>query len=188
MRNIAAFPLAIPLMADPGAITAVVLLAGRAGGDPLHLGVLLGVVAVVLALCFAVFISPRASRRCSEPPAMSCCRACSACYLAALAVQFVIDGVRAALARARAIPSPRPLVPAESGDPEPHLDWIPAFTGMSGCTITTALRTESRRPCRLICRRRPMPACARAQRSARSSRSRRRCRRPPRRRRACRAW
>ena len=34
VRNIAAFPLAIPLMAGPGAITATVLLAGRARGDP----------------------------------------------------------------------------------------------------------------------------------------------------------
>src|ERR1017187_912237 len=33
VRNIAAFPLAIPLMAGPGAITATVLLAGRSGGD-----------------------------------------------------------------------------------------------------------------------------------------------------------
>ena len=38
VRNIAAFPLAIPLMAGPGAITATVLLAGRAGGDPHALG------------------------------------------------------------------------------------------------------------------------------------------------------
>ncbi len=34
VRNIAAFPLAIPLLAGPGAITATVLLAGRAGGKP----------------------------------------------------------------------------------------------------------------------------------------------------------
>ncbi len=33
IRNIAAFPLAIPLMAGPGAITATMLLAGHAGGD-----------------------------------------------------------------------------------------------------------------------------------------------------------
>ena len=38
VRNIAAFPLAIPLMAGPGAITATVLLSGRASGDPLRLG------------------------------------------------------------------------------------------------------------------------------------------------------
>src|SRR2546430_13547854 len=34
VRNIAAFPLAIPLMAGPGAITATVFLARRAGGAP----------------------------------------------------------------------------------------------------------------------------------------------------------
>src|SRR5664279_5392753 len=56
VRNIAAFPLAIPLMAGPGAITAAVLLAGRAGGDLTRLGVLLGVIAAVLALCFVVFL------------------------------------------------------------------------------------------------------------------------------------
>src|SRR5512135_2822523 len=56
VRNIAAFPLAIPLMAGPGAITATVLLAGRAGGNPVHLSVLLGVIAGVLALCFVVFL------------------------------------------------------------------------------------------------------------------------------------
>src|SRR5580692_7566158 len=40
-RNIAAFPLAIPLMAGPGAITATVLLAGRAEGNLLLLAVLI---------------------------------------------------------------------------------------------------------------------------------------------------
>ena len=34
VRATAAFPLAIPLLAGPGAITATVLLAGRAGGNP----------------------------------------------------------------------------------------------------------------------------------------------------------
>ncbi len=80
VRNIAAFPLAIPLMAGPGAITASVLLAGRAGGDPWHLAWLLGVIAVVLALCFIVFVARRAHRvaaRHHRP--MSCSRACSAC-------------------------------------------------------------------------------------------------------------
>src|SRR5690348_6059367 len=54
VRNIAAFPLAIPLMAGPGAITATVLLAGRSGGDPLRIAMLLAVIAVVLTICLAV--------------------------------------------------------------------------------------------------------------------------------------
>src|SRR5580704_3270875 len=39
-RNIAAFPLAIPLLAGPGAITATVLLAGRANGNLMLIAVL----------------------------------------------------------------------------------------------------------------------------------------------------
>src|SRR6478609_25073 len=41
IRNVAAFPLAIPLMAGPGAITAMILLAGRAEASPLALALLL---------------------------------------------------------------------------------------------------------------------------------------------------
>ncbi len=47
VRNVAAFPLAIPLMAGPGAITATVLLAGRSEGDPMRLAILLAVIAFV---------------------------------------------------------------------------------------------------------------------------------------------
>ena len=98
VRNIAAFPLAIPLMAGPGAITASVLLASRAGGDPVHMGVLLGVVAAVLALCFAVFaLAARIAALLGTTANVVLSRLLGV-LLAALAVQFVIDGVRAALA------------------------------------------------------------------------------------------
>ena len=98
VRNIAAFPLAIPLMAGPGAITATVLLAGRAGGDPVHLGVLLGVIAAVLALCFVVFaIAAMVARLLGTTGNIVLSRLLGV-LLAALAVQFVVDGVRAVLA------------------------------------------------------------------------------------------
>jgi multiple antibiotic resistance protein len=98
VRNIAAFPLAIPLMAGPGAITASVLLAGRAGGDPVHMGVLLGVVAAVLALCFAVFaLAVRIATLLGTTANVVLSRLLGV-LLAALAVQFVIDGVRLAMA------------------------------------------------------------------------------------------
>src|SRR2546421_2752292 len=51
VRDIAAFPLAIPLMAGPGAITAIVLLSGRAAGDPLRLAVLIAIIAAAMAAC-----------------------------------------------------------------------------------------------------------------------------------------
>src|SRR5215470_2059168 len=56
VRNVAAFPLAIPLMAGPGAITATLLLAGRAGGDLVALAELISVIAAVIAICLAVFL------------------------------------------------------------------------------------------------------------------------------------
>ncbi len=46
IRNVAAFPLAIPLMAGPGSITATMLLADRANGDWLALAGLLAIIAV----------------------------------------------------------------------------------------------------------------------------------------------
>jgi MarC family membrane protein len=98
VRNIAAFPLAIPLMAGPGAITASVLLAGRAGGDLMRLGTLLGVIAAVLALCFIVFaLAARIATLLGTTGNVVLSRLLGV-LLAALAVQFVIDGVRAALA------------------------------------------------------------------------------------------
>jgi multiple antibiotic resistance protein len=97
VRNIAAFPLAVPLMAGPGAITATVLLAGRAGGEPIHLAILLGAIAAVLASCFAVFtLASRIARLMGTTGNIVLSRLLGV-LLAALAVQFVIDGVRAAL-------------------------------------------------------------------------------------------
>lgn len=98
VRNIAAFPLAIPLMAGPGAITASVLLAGRADGEPLRLAILLAVIALVLALCFAVFsLAARIAKLIGITGNVVLSRLLGV-LLAALAVQYVIDGVRAALA------------------------------------------------------------------------------------------
>jgi multiple antibiotic resistance protein len=98
VRNIAAFPLAIPLMAGPGAITATVLLAGRSGGDPLRLGLLLAVIAVVLAICLLVFtVAARIGKLIGTTGNIVMSRLLGV-LLAALAVQFVIDGVRVAIA------------------------------------------------------------------------------------------
>src|SRR5215469_2292559 len=56
VRHIAAFPLAIPLMAGPGAITAIVLLAAQVDAKPLYLLALIGMIVVVITLCVAVFL------------------------------------------------------------------------------------------------------------------------------------
>ena len=97
-RNLAAFPLAIPLMAGPGAITATILLAGRAGGSPVLLGLLIGVIVVVVAICFAAFLfAGRVARLFGSTGNMVLSRLLGV-ILAALAVQYVIDAVRAVIA------------------------------------------------------------------------------------------
>ena len=97
VRNIAAFPLAIPLMAGPGAITAAVLLAGHGNRDATHLIVLLAVIVLVMALCAAVFLfCARIGKLLGVTGNIVLSRLLGV-LLAALAVQYVIDGVRAVL-------------------------------------------------------------------------------------------
>jgi multiple antibiotic resistance protein len=95
VRNIAAFPLAIPLLAGPGALTATVLLAGRAHGNLLLVGLLLAVVVFVALSCFVAFyFAQRISRLLGLTGNIVLSRLLGV-LLAALAVQYVVDGVRA---------------------------------------------------------------------------------------------
>jgi len=98
VRNVAAFPLAIPLLAGPGAITAAVLLAGRAERDPVLLGMLIVVIVAVAAASFVSFaLAERIGRLLGMTGNIVLSRLLGV-LLAALAVQYVIDGIRAALA------------------------------------------------------------------------------------------
>jgi multiple antibiotic resistance protein len=93
IRNVAAFPLAIPLMAGPGSITATILLAGRAGSDWAALAALLAIIAVIMALCYLVFLtSERVAKMLGATGNIVLTRLLGV-ILAALAVQFVIDGM-----------------------------------------------------------------------------------------------
>ena len=99
VRNIAAFPLAIPLMAGPGALTATVLLSGQAAFRPLYLAILIGVIAAIAALCLVVFLAASRIERGLGTTGNVLLSKLQGVLLAALAVQFVIDGLRAVLAR-----------------------------------------------------------------------------------------
>jgi multiple antibiotic resistance protein len=93
IRNVAAFPLAIPLMSGPGSITATMLLAGRAGSDWPALGGLMGIIALVMLLCYLTFLTAeRVSRLLGTTGNVVLTRMLGV-VLAALAVQFVINGV-----------------------------------------------------------------------------------------------
>jgi multiple antibiotic resistance protein len=93
IKNIAAFPLAIPLMAGPGAITATILLAGRANDEWSMLGGLMLVIAAIMFISYACFLlSDQISRLLGTTGNIVLTRLLGV-ILAALAVQFVIDGV-----------------------------------------------------------------------------------------------
>jgi multiple antibiotic resistance protein len=96
--NIAAFPLAIPLMAGPGAITAVVLLYGRTNGDLTLIGMLFGVIAAVGLVCLISFLAAGRIGKLIGGTGNIVLSRLLGVLLAAMAVQFVLDGVRAALA------------------------------------------------------------------------------------------
>jgi multiple antibiotic resistance protein len=97
LRNVAAFPLAIPLMAGPGAITATLLLAGQASGKPISLAILIAVVVAVCALCLGVFLLANRVDRLLGTTGNVVSSRLLGVLLAALAVQYVIDGVRVVL-------------------------------------------------------------------------------------------
>src|SRR5215467_7685601 len=96
VHNIAAFPLAIPLMAGPGAITAIVLLAGQA--RPPQLAILLCIVAGVLIICALAFLSASRIEGFLGLTGNTVLSRLLGVLLAALAVQYVVDGVRAVAA------------------------------------------------------------------------------------------
>jgi multiple antibiotic resistance protein len=98
VRNVAAFPLAIPLLAGPGAITAAVLLAGRANRDLVLLAVLIAVVIVVAAAALVSFLLAERLGRLLGMTGNIVLSRLLGVLLAALAVQYVVDGIRAVLA------------------------------------------------------------------------------------------
>jgi multiple antibiotic resistance protein len=98
-QHIAAFPLGIPLMAGPGAITAMVLLAGRMDGNWLGLALLIVVMAAVLAIALAVFLASQQLNRMMGVQGQVVMGRLLGVLLAALSVQYVADGILALTAR-----------------------------------------------------------------------------------------
>jgi multiple antibiotic resistance protein len=93
VKNVAAFPLAIPLIAGPGAITAMILLAGRTNGQ-VELGVILFAVAgLVMLTNFVAFLGAERISRALGVTGRAVSTRMLGIILAALAVQFMVDGV-----------------------------------------------------------------------------------------------
>ncbi|HET7478208.1 MAG TPA: MarC family protein [Rubrobacteraceae bacterium] len=93
-QDISVFPLAIPLLAGPGGITTVLL---YTGGGPEQIALFLAVLLVVLLLTLiSLLIAPRIMRLFGETGANVLSRVLGV-LLAALAVQFVLDGIHISL-------------------------------------------------------------------------------------------
>jgi multiple antibiotic resistance protein len=92
-RDLTVFPLAFPLIAGPGAMTTVVLLMGRANGDPLQIGGVLGVLGAVLVLVLVMLYAAGALRKILGVTGSNVISRVLGIILAALAVQFVLDGL-----------------------------------------------------------------------------------------------
>lgn len=94
IRNIAAFPLAIPLIAGPGAISAIVLTSDNFHGPVQH-SMLVAVIFISLLLTyFVLLLADRVDRFLGETGRSILTRLLGV-ILAALAVQFVADGIKA---------------------------------------------------------------------------------------------
>jgi multiple antibiotic resistance protein len=93
VRDVAAFPLAIPLIAGPGAITATILLAGEAQGRPDYLVGLISVIGLVMLACLFAFLGADRISRVLGVTGRAVSTRMLGIILAALAVQFVIDGI-----------------------------------------------------------------------------------------------
>jgi multiple antibiotic resistance protein len=94
IHNIAAFPLAIPLIAGPGAISATVLISGSFSGATAK-AVLVAIILVCLVLTYLVFVLAERVDRFLGHTGRSILTRLLGVILAALAVQFVADGIKA---------------------------------------------------------------------------------------------
>ncbi len=87
------FPLSLPLIVGPGAITTVILLAGEAQGAA-DMGAIAGVIFLVLLIVLLAFLAAPAIERALGKTGLNIVTRVLGMLLAALAVQFVLDGLR----------------------------------------------------------------------------------------------
>lgn len=93
-QDISVFPLAFPLLAGPGAITTVLLMASSGNSDIESWGTLLVLLGVLLITLLVLLFTPLLVGRLGETGANVISRILGL-LLAALAVQYVVDGIKA---------------------------------------------------------------------------------------------
>jgi multiple antibiotic resistance protein len=94
LQNVAVFPLAIPLITGPAAISATILLASQAPGPGGTIGLLV-IIALMIVACLGVFLAAHELERVLGETGRVVFSRLLGLILAALAVQFVADGILA---------------------------------------------------------------------------------------------
>lgn len=93
VRDISVFPLAIPLIAGPGSISAIVLLSGSFN-EPLERAALTGIIVVCILITLACLLIADKLNAMIPHSTRSLISRLLGLILAALAVQFVADGIK----------------------------------------------------------------------------------------------
>lgn len=88
------FPLGIPLIAGPGAIATMILLAGQNPGIE-GLAVVIGMMLIVVAMVFVTYLTSGAVARLLGKTGLNVLTRLLGMLLAALSVQFILDGLKA---------------------------------------------------------------------------------------------
>ena len=92
-EDISVFPLAIPLLAGPGAMTSVMILTAESRSIPGGFFVVLGAVVVVLLLAYAALVLAARLARLLGRTGVNVVTRVLGVLLSALAVQYIADGV-----------------------------------------------------------------------------------------------
>jgi multiple antibiotic resistance protein len=87
------FPLAMPLIAGPGALAAMILLVGQSGTGVQGKALVLGLMLMVITLIYALFLAAGPIERALGRTGTMVITRLLGMLLAALSVQFVIDGI-----------------------------------------------------------------------------------------------
>ena len=94
-HDLSVFPLATPLIAGPGAIGASILLMANAHGDPARISIVIGALVVILILTYVSMLGATRLHRLLGVTGSHVITRIVGILLAALAVQFMFDGIRA---------------------------------------------------------------------------------------------
>ncbi len=97
--DVSVFPLAIPLIAGPGALASVMILVAQAGSDARRQLLVVAMAALVLLLTWLALRLSAALGRLLHRTGVNVVTRVLGVLLSALAVQYVADGVRGLLAR-----------------------------------------------------------------------------------------